>query len=81
MTYTCYGQQIQAMVWLVKPSYISPITFLVNTVDDMNSQPTDRGSGFSTRVTNITRRNGSVGDLTTSLTIITRGIENGTNIS
>ena len=86
VTYTCYDRQIVAMVWIAEP-YITafdPITYTASTAPlDLGSAPINYTNHFSASLINITQYNTTTGwgDLTTSLIVITDGLENGTNIT
>ena len=45
------------------------------------TKPINRENKFFATLTNSSRRNGAAADMTTSLLIITNGLENGTNIT
>ena len=83
VTYTCYDRQIVAMYWIAEP-YITafdPITYIASTATlDVDSQPINRNNYLSATLVNITQRNltAEMADLTTSLTVITDGLKNGT---
>ena len=86
VTYTCYDRQIEAMDWIAEP-YITafdPIKYTASTAPlDLGSPPINRTNHFYASHLNITQYNMTTrsGDLTTSLTVITDGLENGTNIT
>ena len=82
VTFISYDQQVQKIKWIVEP-YIpasDAIKYGANFGNaDLNS-PMNRTDYLSARLTNITQRNGSVADMTTSLTVITHGLMNITTI-
>ena len=86
VTYTCYDRQIVAMYWIAEP-YITafdPITYTASTAPlDLGSPPINHTDHFSASLLNFTHYNMTtqLGDLTTSLIVITDGLENGTNIT
>ena len=85
-TYTCHDQQIIALDWTAEP-YIpanDPIKFTSSFAPlDLNSPPQSRADHFYASLINFTNYNitEEIGDLTTSLMVITGGLENGTNIT
>ena len=74
------------MDWIAEP-YIpayNPIKYVTSTATlDVDSQPINRNNYLSATLVNITQRNmtAEMADLTTSLTVITDGLKNGTNIT
>ena len=86
VTYTCYDRQIVAMVWIAEP-YITafdPITYTASIAPlDLGSAPINHTNHFYASLLNVTQYNTTtqMGDLTTSLIVITDGLENGTNIT
>ena len=86
VTYTCYDRQIEAMDWIAGP-YITafdPIKYTASTAPlDLGSPPINHTNHFYASLLNITQYNMTTrsGDLTTSLIVITDGLENGTNIT
>ena len=84
VTYTCYDRQILAMDWIAEPyiTAIDPIKYLASTATQDGSAPINRTEFYATLV-NVTQLNMTAGlaDLTTSLRVITDGLENGTNIT
>ena len=85
VTYYCHGSQISVIRWEVPP-YISqgdPIQYVSDPLGGILTIHMNRKEIFFATLTNITRLNvnESVADMTTSLMIITYGIENKTNIT
>ncbi|CAI8047822.1 hypothetical protein GBAR_LOCUS26456, partial [Geodia barretti] len=81
VTYYCHGSQISVILWEVPP-YIpraDPIQYVADPPVGM-SGAINTNREDKTNLTNITRLNGSVADITTSLMIITYGILNKTTI-
>ncbi|CAI8012625.1 hypothetical protein GBAR_LOCUS8093, partial [Geodia barretti] len=83
VTYNCHGSQISVIAWEVSP-YIpraDPIQYAADVHGGMSGAINmNREDKFFATLTNITRLNGSVADMTTSLMIITYGIQNKTTI-
>ncbi|CAI8026935.1 hypothetical protein GBAR_LOCUS15428 [Geodia barretti] len=80
VTYYCHGSQISVIAWKVPP-YIplaDPIQYAAELLVAIHMNREDK---FFATLTNVTRLNGSVADMTTSLMIIAYGIQNKTNIS
>ena len=79
VTYYCHGSQISVIVWVVPP-YIpreDPIQYAADPPGGMAvAINMNREDKFFATLTNITRLNSSVADMTTSLMIITYGIQN-----
>ena len=82
VTYHCHGSHISVIGWVVPP-YIprgDPIQYAADP--PLASIHINRQDKFFATLTNITRQlNDSVADMTTSLMIITYGIQNKTNIT
>ena len=70
-------------LWLFSGSYIEQgadqLTFISS--DPVGTQAIIHMGMISANISEVTRRNGSVADITTTLTIITHGLLNMTNIS
>ena len=85
VTYTCYDRQILAIDWIAEPyiTAIDPIKYIASTaILERGSRPINRTEFYATLV-NVTQLNMTTGlaDLTTSLRVITDGLENGTIIT
>ena len=85
VTYTCYDRQIEAIDWIAEPyiTAIDPIKYIASTAtQEHGSAPINRTEFYATLV-NVTQLNMTTGlaDLTTSLRVITDGLENGTIIT
>ena len=86
VTYTCYDRQILAIDWIAEPyiTAMDPIKYIASTATlEVDSQPINRTDYLSATLVNVTQLNITMGlaDLTTSLRVITDGLENGTNIT
>ena len=85
VTYTCYDRQILAIDWIPEPyiTAIDPIKYIASTaILEHGSRPINRTEFYATLV-NVTQLNMTTGlaDLTTSLRVITDGLETGTIIT
>ena len=80
VTYYCHGSQISVIAWVVPPyiTWADPIQYAAEILTAIHMNREDK---FFATLTNITRLNGSVADMTTSLKIITYGIRNETTIT
>ena len=86
VTYYCHGSHISVIAWEVPPyitrtdrnhiQFVSDPPAGIPSVHNMT-----RENKFFANLTNITKLNGSVADMTTSLMIITHGIQNETSIN
>ena len=84
VTYHCHGSQIRVILWEVQPyiTLANPIQYVAElAILPAGRLPMDREDKFFANLTNITRLDGKVADMTTSLTIISNGIENKANIT
>ena len=84
VTYHCHGSQIRVILWEVQPyiTLANPMQYVAElTTLPAGRLPMDREDKFFANLINITRLDGKVADMTTSLTIISNGIENKTNIT
>ena len=79
VTYTCQETQVYEINWIVEPHIprMDPIRYTYNQHPLLINR-TDHFFASLTKVTNI---EGEVADMTTSLTVVTDGLENGTNIT
>ena len=75
--FTCSDSQIFIIIWEVPDE--RSIRYVVEQGLYIG-QTFNRTNRFSSIITNITDINGSVADVTTKLTVVTYGLENGTSI-
>ena len=81
-TFVCHASQVRVIVWEVKEYFTSPMQYFAEHLDRPDlTKPINRENKFFATLTNSSRRNGAAADMTTSLLIITNGLENGTNIT
>ena len=81
MTFTCHDSQIVAVQWKLD-SYIEQgahLTFI--STYPIGFEAVAHMGMISANLSEVTNKNGSVADITTTLTIITHGLLNRTNIS
>jgi hypothetical protein len=86
VTYYCHGSQIRVILWEVQPyiTLANPMQYVAELATlPAGRLPMDSDDKFFANLTNIniTRLDGKVADMTTSLMIITYGIRNNTNIT
>ena len=81
-TFVCHASQVRVIVWEVKQYFTSPMQYFAEHLDRPDlTKPISRENKFFATLTNSSRRNGAAADMTTSLLIVTNGLENGTNIT
>ena len=81
MTFTCRGSQIVAVQWKLD-SYIEHTEMLSFPFNqDVGDQIVTYMDMISVKLSEVTNKNGSVADITTTLKITTHGLLNRTNIS
>ena len=79
VTYNCYDSQVLVIEWIVE-EHDRPIRYVIH-LGLQFQQAITQTDHFSANLTNITNVNGNVGDVMTELSVDTRGLENGTNIT
>ena len=81
-TFVCHASQVRVIMWEVKQYFTSPMQYFAEHLDRPDlTKPINRENKFFATLTNSSRRNGAAADMTTSLLIVTNGLENGTNIT
>ena len=87
VTYTCHDDQVDLMSWFAKPYFTendilySPGLIYVNNESVVFIEGTNKNSISSLMTIVYNSDNIDVANITTTLTVITRGLGNGTNIT
>ena len=85
VTFICHGMQASEISWIVEPQIprMVPIKYTLaeHSVGIGQHLLKNLTNHFFASLTNVTNIEGEVADMTTSLTVVTDGLENGTNIT
>ena len=85
VTFICHGMQASEISWIVEPHtprmYPIKYTLAEHSVGIAQHLLKNRTNHFFASLTNVTNIEGEVADMTSSLTVVTDGLENWTNIT